>query len=423
MERKMTTPLKDKIRQKIVTEHGILFSQVELNMKDMESVANQILESIVFHDHLSLSNEEKKKIIDDIIDEFIGLGPIKKFLEDPLVSEVMVVGPDKVYVEKNGKDELTGITFESEQHLMHIIYRILEPTRRRVDESYPHVDVSLRDGSRVNIIIPPLALDGPIVTIRKFSKEIKMIEDLIKLDTLDKRMADFLIAAIKAKVNIVFSGATGAGKTTTLNVLSSYISSSERIVTIEDTAELHLNQDHIVRLETRQPNIEGRGEVTIRELFKNSLRMRPDRIILGEIRGGEALDLLQAICSGHTGSLAVIHANSPQDVIYRVETLILTSGLAITQEAIRRQIAAALNLVVQQEQLADGSRKITHITEIRGLNEGELVMNDIFTYDIEKMDSAGKIVGKWIASGIKPLFYPKFIKLGIDLQEDIFKQG
>jgi len=236
-------------------------------------------------------------------------------------------------------------------------------------------------------------------------------------------MADFLVTAIKAKINIVFSGATGAGKTTTLNVLSSYISEDERIVTIEDTAELHLNQDHVVRLETRQPNIEGRGEVTIRDLFKNSLRMRPDRIILGEIRGGEALDLLQAICSGHTGSLAVIHANSPQDVIYRIETLILTSGLAITQEAIRRQIAAALNLIVQQEQVADGTRKITHISEIRGLKDGEVIMEDIFTYDIEKIDSKGKVVGRWIASGIKPLFYPRFKKLGIDLKEEIFKPG
>jgi pilus assembly protein CpaF len=292
-----------------------------------------------------------------------------------------------------------------------------------VDESYPHVDVSLKDGSRVNIIIPPLALDGPTVTIRKFSKELKKIEDLLVRQTMDKRMAELLVASIKAKVNIVFSGATGAGKTTTLNVLSTYIPDDERIVTIEDTAELHLNQDHVVRLETRQPNIEGRGEVTIRELFKNSLRMRPDRIILGEIRSGEALDLLQAICSGHTGSLAVIHANSPQEVIYRIETMILTSGLAITQEAIRRQIAAALNLIVQQEQLADGSRKITHITEIRGLKDGEIIMEDIFSYDVEKIDTGGKVIGKWKASGIKPLFYPRFHKMNIEINEDIFNKG
>lgn len=420
-ENKMVKTLKEKIRQKLLVEHSVLFSKGELTTKDLRNVTNQVLENIILHEHLSLSNEEKDKIISDLLDEFMGLGPIKNFLEDPTITEIMVVGPNKVYVEKNGKTELTKVSFENEQHLMHLIYRILEPTRRRVDESYPYTNVSLMDGSRVNIIIPPLALDGPIITVRKFSKEIKNIDDLVKLDTLDKQMADFLVAAIKAKINIVFSGATGAGKTTTLNVLSSYISEDERIVTIEDTAELHLNQDHVVRLETRQPNIEGRGEVTIRELFKNSLRMRPDRIILGEIRGGEALDLLQAICSGHAGSLAVIHANSPQDVIYRIETMILTSGLAIPQEAIRRQIAAALNLIVQQEQLADGTRKITCIAEIRGLKEGEIIMDDIFSYDIEKIDAKGKVIGKWITSGIKPLFYPKFKKLGIDLKEDIFK--
>jgi len=419
----MSKALKEKIRQKIVTEYGRLFNKEELNAKDIESLTNQIIEHLILQERLSISQEERNKILNEIIDEFMGLGPIKNFLEDPSISEIMVVGPRKVYVERNGKTELTEVSFENEQHLMRIIYRILEPTRRRVDESYPHTDVSLKDGSRVNIIIPPLALDGPVVTIRKFSKEIKLIDDLIKLETLDRRMADFLVAAIKAKINLVFSGATGAGKTTTLNVLSSYLPRDERIVTIEDTAELHLNQDHVVRLETRQANIEGKGEVTIRELFKNSLRMRPDRIILGEIRSGEALDLLQAICSGHTGSLAVIHANSPQEVIYRIETLILTSGVTISQEAIRRQIAAALNLLVQQEQLVDGSRKITHITEIRGIKDGDIFMEDLFTYEIENIDAKGKVVGKWIASGITPLFLPKFKQLGINFPEDIFKQG
>lgn len=419
----MTSSLKEKIRLKLIAEHSVLFSNKEFKENDLQNAINQVLESIAMHEHLSLSKEEKDKIINDLLDEFMGLGPIKNFLEDPSVSEIMVVGPNKVYIERKGKAELTKVVFDNERQLMHIIHRILEPSRRRVDESYPHTDVSLKDGSRVNIIIPPLALDGPVVTIRKFSKEIKRVEDLIKLDTLDKRMADFLVAAIKAKINIVFSGATGAGKTTTLNVLSSYISENERIVTIEDTAELRLNQDHVVRLETRPPTIEGRGEVTIRELFKNSLHMRPDRIILGEIRSGEALDLLQAICSGHTGSLAVIHASSPQDVIYRIETMILTSGLSITQEAIRRQIAAALNLIVQQEQFTDGTRKITHITEIRGLKDGEILMEDIFSYDIEKIDVEGKTIGKWVALGLKPLFYSKFKKLGIDLKEDIFRQG
>lgn len=419
----MTKALKERIRQKIIADHGALFSKGELDFKDLENVAKQIFDNIAHNEGLSLSAEEKNKIINELLDEFIGLGPIKKLLEDPSISEIMVVGPDKVYIERNGKDELTNLTFENEGQLMQIIYRILESTRRRVDESYPHVDVALKDGSRVNIIIPPLALDGPVVTIRKFSKEIKIIDDLIKLGTVERRMADFLVGCVKAKINIVFSGSTGSGKTTTLNVLSSYLPDDDRILTIEDTAELHLNQRHVVRLEARQANIEGRGEVTIRELFKNSLRMRPDRIILGEIRGGEALDLLQAICSGHTGSLAVIHANSPQEVIYRIETLILTSGLSITQEAIRRQIAAALNLIVQQEQLADGTRKITHITEIRGLKDGEIIMEDIFTYDIDKIDSEGRVIGKWVASGITPLFLLKFKKLGVTLSEDIFRKG
>jgi pilus assembly protein CpaF len=291
-----------------------------------------------------------------------------------------------------------------------------------VDESYPFTDVSLKDGSRVNIIIPPLALDGPVVTIRKFKKEIKKIDDLIGLGALDSRMAEFLVAAIKAKVNIIFSGATGAGKTTTLNVLSSYIPNDGRIVTIEDTAELRLNQDHVVRLESKHPNVEGKGEVTIRDLFRNSLRMRPDRIILGEIRGAEALDLLQAICSGHTGSLAVLHADSPEDVIYRLETMILTSGVPIGLEAIHRQIAASVNLIVQQEQLSDGTRRITHISQVKGL-KGDLVeVEDIFSYEIDGIDPVNNSVkGKWIASGVLPLCLQKFKKLGISLSEGIFK--
>jgi pilus assembly protein CpaF len=325
-------------------------------------------------------------------------------------------------VERGGKKALSNITFDSEQQLMYLIYKILSPTRRHVDESYPFTDVSLKDGSRVNIIIPPLALDGPTVTIRKFLKEINSIDDLVKLGTLDRRMADFLVASIKAKVNIIFAGATGAGKTTTLNALSSYIDKDERIITIEDTAELHLAQEHVVRLESRQQSIEGKGEITIRDLFKNSLRMRPERIILGEIRGAEALDMLQAICSGHRGSLAVLHANSPQEVIYRLETMILTSGLPIAVEAIHRQIAAGINMIIQQEQLSDGSRKISHITQINGLKDSRVVLDDIFKYEIEGLDFDGKIKGKWKATGVTPVFYPLFKKEGIPLSENIFKE-
>lgn len=414
--------LKDNIRHKLISEYSGLFSKNTIEAKELEETIRRVLEDIAYHQHSTLSGEDKKRIISEMVDEFIGFGPIEHLLEDPYITEIMINGPKKIYVERQGKKELSDIIFDNEQQLMQIIYKLLAPTRRHVDESYPYTEISLKDGSRVNIIIPPLALGGPTITIRKFLKEIKTVEDLLRLSTLDKRMADFLVASIKAKVNIIFSGATGAGKTTTLNVLSCYISNDERIITIEDTAELHLNQDHIVRLEARQPNIEGKGEVTIRELFKNSLRMRPDRIILGEIRGAEALDMLQAICSGHRGSLSVIHANSPQDVIYRLETMILASGIPINLEAIHRQIAAALNLIVQQEQLLDETRKITHITQVRGLKEGEVILEDIFVYDIEGIDSGGKVQGRWKASGVIPSFYSAFKKVGIDLPKEIFNK-
>ena len=417
----MLNALKDKIRQKVISEYSGLFSKETIEKEELREAVAKILEDIVYRERNSLSEADKKKIISEMIDELTGFGPIESLLKDPLVTEIMINGPKKVYVERLGKSQLTPITFNDEQQLMALIYKIIAPTRRHVDESYPYTEVSLRDGSRVNIVIPPLALNGPTITIRKFLKEINTVENLIKLETLDKRMADFLVACIKAKINSIFSGATGAGKTTTLNVLSSYIGNDERVVTIEDTAELNLKQNHVVRLESRQPSIEGRGAVSIRELFKNSLRMRPDRIILGEIRGSEALDMLQAICSGHTGSLSVIHANSPRDVIYRIETMILTSGVPISLEAIYRQIATAINLIVQQEQLSDGSRKITHITEVNGLTDGQVCLNDIFVYDIDGVDTQGKVKGSWKATGKVPSFYPLFKKSGILLSEEVFR--
>lgn len=418
----MPTTLKDKIRQKLISEYNALFSRETIEEKELRDAISNVLNDIIFGEHVSLSEQDKKRIITEVVNEFIGFGPIDGLLKDPYITEIMINGPKKIYVERQGRQELSHITFDNDQQLMHLIYKILAPTRRHVDESYPYTDVSLKDGSRINIIIPPLALNGPTVTIRKFLKEISSVEDLIKLGTLDKRMGDFLVACIKAKINIVFSGATGAGKTTTLNVLSSYISNDERIITIEDTAELHLSQEHVVRLEARQPSIEGRGEVSIKELFKNSLRMRPERIVLGEIRGAEALDMLQAICSGHRGALSVIHANSPQEVIYRLETMILTSGLPITLEVIHRQIAAGLNLIVQQEQLSDGSRKITHITGVSGLADGWADLDDIFIYEIESIDSEGKVRGRWKATGVVPVFYSLFKKTGIDLPQDLFNK-
>ena len=415
--------LKDKIRQEVIAGYSNLFLKEAVEEKELRRIIGGILEEIIHREHISLQEPlDKERIINEIVNDFIGLGPIESLIKDPTVTEIMINGPKTIYVERDGKKALSNIAFDNERQLMTVIYRILSPTRRRVDESYPYTEVSLKDGSRINIIIPPLALNGPTVTIRKFMREIKQAEDLINLGTLDNRMGDFLVACIKAKINIVFSGPTGAGKTTTLNVLSSYIANDQRIITIEDTAELVLTQDHVVRLEARQPNIEGKGEVTIRELFRNSLRMRPDRIIIGEIRGNEALDMLQAICSGHGGSLAVIHAESPQDVVYRLETMILTSGVPITLEAIHRQIAAAINIIVQQARLPDGSRKITQITQVNGLKDGHVNLGDIFIFDQEGIAQDGRVAGRWRATGVIPVFYPLLKKAGIKLPQEIFNK-
>ncbi|MFA5062735.1 MAG: CpaF family protein [Candidatus Omnitrophota bacterium] len=413
---------KEDIRQKLLTYHNNLLNRETIDKAELGAVLKDILADTIYHRHLNITEQDKAKIISEMIDELMGFGPIETLMKDPEVTEIMINGAQKVYIEKNGKKILSGLKFDDEQQLRCLIYKLLAPTRRRVDESYPFVDVSLKDGSRVNIIIPPLALDGASVTIRKFSESIKSIDDLIRLEALDRRMADFLIALIKAKMNILFSGATGAGKTTTLAVLSAYIDNDERIVTIEDTAELHLKQEHVVRLETRPPNIEGKGEVAIRDLFKNSLRMRPGRIILGEIRGSEALDMLQAMCSGHAGSLAVLHANSPKEVVYRLETMILTSGLPISLDVIHRQIASALNIIVHQEQLSDGSRKITHITQVNGLKDGSVVLEDIFNYESSDVGQDGRLQGKFKANGVVPVLFPLFAKKGVNLSKEIFNK-
>ncbi len=418
----MIRMLKAKVRDKVITSYGRLFSAEDISAQELESAVNKILSDFVSLERITLQGSDKERIIRELMNDFLGFGPIDSLMKDNRVTEIMINGPKKVFVERDGKSGLSEITFEDDKQLMYLIYKLLAPTRRRVDESCPYNDISLKDGSRVNIIIPPLALDGPSVTIRKFLKDLRVVEDLIKMGTMDRRMADFMVACIKAKINIMFSGSTGAGKTTTLGVLSNYISSDERIITIEDTAELHLNQPNLVRLETRMQSIEGKGEVSIGELFKNSLRMRPERIILGEIRSSEALDMLQAICSGHTGSLAVLHANTPQEVIYRLETMILTSGIPISLEAIHRQMTAAMDIIIQQEQLLDGSRKITYITQVNGMNDGQINLEDIFIYDLEGVSPEGKISGKWKATGIIPKFFKKFEKSGVPLSKDVFNK-
>ena len=414
--------LKGMVREDFIARYSSILSKSAGNKIEVAATIRQILEGILNQPRSVLKEQDREAIINELVDEFAGFGPIEKLMMDHDVTEIMINGTHNVYVENGGKKLMTDIKFDSDQQLMYVIQKILSPTRRRVDETQPYTDVCLPDCSRVNIIIPPLALDGPTITIRKFLKVINRAEDLISLDTLDKRMADFLVACIKSKVNMIFAGATGSGKTTTVGVLSSYIDNDERTIVIEDTAELHLAQDHVVRLETKPPNIEGKGEISIRDLFRNSLRMRPQRIILGEIRSAEALDMLQAMCSGHSGALSVIHANSPQEVMHRIETMILMSGIPITLEAIHRQIAASLNLIIQQDQLADGSRKITRITQINGLKNGWANLEDIFYYEINDVVEHGKVSGRFRATGIQPAFSALFAKRGISLARETFNK-
>lgn len=370
-----------------------------------------IVEETLKEKELHLSRTERQNIISYIIDESIGFGPISKYLLDEEVSEVMVNGPDQVYVERKGHLELSDARFEDNQHVMRIIEKIVAPLGRRIDESSPMVDARLPDGSRVNAIIPPLSLNGPTVTIRKFAKKPLSVGNLISFGTMTADMALFIEACIKARLNIVVSGGTGSGKTTTLNVLSSFIPDDERIITIEDAAELQLRQAHVVRLESRPANMEGKGTVSIRDLVKNSLRMRPDRIVIGEVRGGEALDMLQAMNTGHDGSLTTGHANSPRDMLARLETMVLMAGMDLPVRAIREQIASAIDLVIQQARLKDGSRKITHITEIQGMERDIITLQDIFVYDG---------TGGFKPTGIRPNFMDKLQAARMSLPDGLF---
>jgi len=367
-----------------------------------------------------LTFEEKQEILHYVEDELLGYGPITPLLENPLVSEVMVNSYNEIYYEKNGKILRSNVNFVDNQHVMRVIERIVSPIGRRVDESSPMVDARLPDGSRVNAIIPPLALKGPSLTIRKFSDTPFTIRDLINFGTLTDDMAEFLDICVKSKLNIFISGGTGSGKTSTLNVLSSFIPNQERIVTIEDAAELKLNQEHVVSLESRPPNIEGKGQITIRDLVRNSLRMRPDRIVVGEVRGAEALDMLQAMNTGHDGSLSTGHANSPRDILSRLETMVLMAGFELPVKAIREQIANAIDLIVQQTRMKDGTRKITHITEVLGMEGDTIVLQDIYKYNESGLSGDGRIEGRFTSTGIRPKFTEKLEVNGFTLPASWF---
>lgn len=382
-------------------------------------VRTKILE-LVNMQNLALTKDQKDDLARVLLDDTIGFGPIEPLLASEEISEVMVNHANQVYVEKNGKLVLTDIFFDNDQQILQIADKILSPLNRRVDESSPYVDARLPDGSRVNIIIPPLAVKGPCITIRKFSKDPLTIDDLIRFGTITPEVATFAEACVRARLNIVVSGGTGSGKTTTLNVLSSFIPSDERIITVEDAAEIQLRQPHVVTLESRPKGISGNGEVTIRDLVKNTLRMRPDRVIVGECRSGEALDMLQAMNTGHDGSMTTGHANTPRDMMSRLETMVLMAGMDLPVKAIREQIASAVDLVIQQSRLKDGSRRITHLTEVQGMEGETIVLQDLFKFEQTGIDENGKIIGRIKASGIRPKFMPVFEAYGIDIPKDLF---
>ncbi len=376
--------------------------------------------ALVQEEAASATRQERRQLVKELIDESLGLGPLEDLLEDPTVTEIMVNRIDQVYVERKGHLTLSGVEFLSNEQLRGIIERIVAPLGRRIDEKVPMVDARLRDGSRVNAIIPPLALRGPAITIRKFSKKLLGVPDLVGFGSMTEQIATFLGAAVQARQNVVISGGTGSGKTTLLNVLSSFIPDDERIVTIEDAAELQLPQEHVVALESRPPNIEGEGAITIRDLVRNALRMRPDRIVVGECRGGEALDMLQAMNTGHDGSLTTLHANTPADALSRLETLALMAGLELPSRAIRDQIAAAVHLVVQQSRLQDGSRRITYVTEVCGQEGGQFVTRDVFRFEQTGLTPEGKVVGQFRPTGHVPSFVKLLPNRGIQVPEEIF---
>jgi len=391
----------------------------EQSEKDLEAAIRLILES----EPDPLSSAEQENLILEIKNEVLGLGPLEPILADPTVNDILVNGYNKVYVERRGKLERVAVRFRDDAHLIKIIDKIATAVGRRIDESSPMVDARLADGSRVNAIIPPLAIDGPSLSIRKFAVDPLRVDDLIRLGTITQGLAELMRAVVKTRLNVLISGGTGTGKTTMLNVMSSFIPGDERIVTIEDSAELQLQQIHVVRLETRPPNIEGHGEVTLRDLVRNSLRMRPDRIVVGEVRGGEALDMMQAMNTGHDGSLTTIHANSPRDALTRLETMLSMTGLEIPEKALRHQVCSAINVVIQLSRLSDGSRRMVSFSEITGLEGDTITMQEIFRFTQTGIDPTGKVLGHFGPTGIRPRFSEKLEAHGIHLSPEVFDEG
>jgi pilus assembly protein CpaF len=408
--------------------HRALINRMDLSKlatltpEQVHAEVSRMAESVLAQEAMPLSSSEKDRLVNDVQHELFGLGPLEPLLKDPTISDILVNSHRKIYIERRGKLEVTNVTFKDDEHLMRVIERIVSSVGRRIDESSPMVDARLQDGSRVNAIIPPLAIDGPVLSIRRFGSEPLRMSALIEHKALTKDIADMLQMCITARLNVLISGGTGAGKTTLLNALSAYIPEDERIVTIEDSAELQLQQPHVVRLETRPPNIEGRGEVTQRDLVKNALRMRPDRIVIGEVRGGEAIDMLQAMNTGHDGSLTTVHANTPRDALARLETMIQMTGMRLSDRAMRQQVASAINLVLQVARMSDGSRRVTSISEITGMEGETITMQEIFQFERTGIDAQGQVIGRFRATGIRPRFAERLKTCGLQLPRVFFEE-
>jgi len=412
--------LKTRVQNKLISE---LDPSMDVSKTDeVRSNIEELFDSVLSEEGIILSRAERQRLFEQIVAEILGYGPLEPLLSDPTITEIMVNGSKSVYVERGGKVERTPVVFESDDHVMRIVDRIVAPLGRRVDEASPYVDARLPDGSRVNAVIPPISLVGPTLTIRKFATVPFTVENLIEFGTITPELVEFLKACVYARLNIVISGGTGSGKTTLLNILSGFIPNDERIVTIENAAELQLRQEHVVTLEARPPNIEGRGEVTIRDLVINCLRMRPDRIVVGECRGEEALDMLQAMNTGHDGSLTTAHSNSPRDTLARLETMVLMAGMDLPVRAIREQIASAVNLIVHEERLRDGSRKVVNVTEVQGMEGDVIVLSDLFVFEQTGLE-AGKVIGRLRPTGIRPRFIDIIEAAGIHLPPNIFGVG